>query len=54
MRYHPEEERWWALPYGEFRLDVIALIGAWRFTEHRSVPEMLQRLLARGLSISKR
>jgi hypothetical protein len=33
---------------------VIALIGAWRFREHRSVPEMHQRLLARGLSISQR
>jgi hypothetical protein len=35
-------------------LDVIALIGTWRFKEHRSVPEMHQRLLARGLSISPR
>jgi MULE transposase domain len=33
---------------------VIALIGAWRFTEHRSVPEMHQRLQARGLAISER
>jgi hypothetical protein len=33
---------------------VIALIGAWRFTEHRSVPEMHQRLQARGLVISER
>jgi hypothetical protein len=30
------------------------VIGAWRFTEHRSVPEMYQRLQARGLSISER
>jgi len=54
VRYHPEEEGRWALPHGEFGLDVIALIGAWRFTEHRSVPEMHQRLLARGLAISER
>jgi len=54
VRYHPEEEGWWALPHGEFGLDVIALIGAWRFTEHRSVPEMHQRLLTRGLAISER
>jgi len=54
VRYHPEEEGRWALPHGEFGLDVIASIGAWRFAEHRSVPEMHQRLLARGLSISER
>ena len=28
VRYHPEEEGRWALPHGEFGLDVIALIGA--------------------------
>jgi MULE transposase domain len=54
VRYHPEEEGRWALPHGEFGLDVIALIGAWRFREHRSVPEMHQRLQARGLVISER
>ena len=54
VRYHPEEEGGWALPHGEFGLDVIALIGAWRFREHRSVPEMHQRLQARGLAISER
>jgi MULE transposase domain len=54
VRYPPEEEGHWALPHGEFGLDVIALIGAWRFREHRSVPEMHQRLLARGLAISQR
>jgi hypothetical protein len=54
VRYHPEEEGRWALLHGEFGLDVIALIGVWRFREHRSVPEMHQRLLARGLTISQR
>jgi len=54
VRYHPEEEGRWALPHGEFGLDVIALIGVWRFTEHRSVPEMHQRLLTRGVAISER
>jgi hypothetical protein len=54
VRYHPEEEGRWALPHGEFGLDVIALIGAWRFREHRSVPEMHQRLQTRGLAISER
>jgi hypothetical protein len=28
VRYHPEEEGRWALPHGEFGLDVIATIGA--------------------------
>jgi len=28
VRYHPEEEGRWALPHGEFGLDVIAAIGA--------------------------
>src|SRR5688500_16824288 len=38
--YRPEEELGWALPHGEFGLDVIALVGALRFREHRSVPEI--------------
>ncbi len=54
VRYHPEEEGRWALPHGEFGLDVIATIGAWRFAEHRSVPEMHQRLVAQGMAISER
>jgi hypothetical protein len=33
---------------------VIALIGRWRFREHRSVPEMHDMLLARGVSITER
>jgi hypothetical protein len=52
--YRPEEEGRWALPHGEFGLEVIALIGQWRFREHRSVPEMHQMLLARGISIAQR
>jgi hypothetical protein len=42
------------LPHGEFGLEVIALIGQWRFREHRSVPEMHQALTARGISIAPR
>lgn len=53
-RSHPEEEGHWALPHEECGLDLIALIGAWRFREHRSVPEMHQRLRVRDLSISER
>lgn len=52
--YRPEEEGRWALPHGEFGLEVIALIGQWRFREHRSVPEMHQALQACGISIAQR
>src|SRR5713226_715031 len=52
--YRPEEEGRWALPHGEFGLEVIALIGQWRFRDHRSVPEMHQALLARGISVAQR
>jgi hypothetical protein len=54
VAYRPEEEGRWALPHGEFGLEVIALIGRWRFREHRSVPEMHRALLSRGVSISER
>jgi hypothetical protein len=54
QRYRPEEEGYWALPHGEFGLEVIALIGQWRFQEHRSVPEMHQMLVARGICIAQR
>src|SRR5258708_21050878 len=40
--YRPEEEGMWALPHGEFGLDVIALVGTLRYTSHRSVPEIHQ------------
>jgi len=57
-RYHrpfrPEEEGRIALPQHEFGLDVIALIGALRYQQHRSVPEIHQELLARGLRICER
>src|SRR6266851_9803397 len=36
--YRPEEEGFWALPHGEFGLDIIALVGALRYEMHRSVP----------------
>jgi hypothetical protein len=54
VAYRPEEEGRWALPHGEFGLEVIALIGQWRFRDHRSVPEMHRALLARGVSITER
>jgi MULE transposase domain len=54
VAYRPEEEGRWALPHGKFGLEIIALIGQWRFREHRSVPEMHRALLARGVSITER
>src|SRR2546426_1358976 len=33
--YHPEEEGIWALPHGEFGLEVIGLVGLLRSGEHR-------------------
>jgi hypothetical protein len=52
--YRPEEELGWALPHGEFGLDVIALVGALRFREHRSVPEIHRELDARGVVVAAR
>ena len=52
--YRPEEEGHWALPQREFGLDVIALVGTLRFAEHRSVPEIRQALVARGVAIAER
>jgi hypothetical protein len=50
----PEAEGKIALPRHEFGLDVIALAGALRYAEHRSVPEIHQRLTGRGLAVSQR
>jgi hypothetical protein len=49
-----EEEGRWVLPEHEFGLDVIALIGALRYQEHRSVPEIHAVLRERGVPISER
>src|SRR5215204_5012221 len=50
----PEQEGAFALPQGEFGLDVIALVGALRHAHHRSVPEIHRELLGRGLTVSER
>jgi hypothetical protein len=42
------------LPHGEFGLDVIALVGALRYAERRSVPEIYHQLLAREVRIAER
>ncbi|MBO0777338.1 MAG: site-specific integrase [Ktedonobacteraceae bacterium] len=52
--YRPEEEGGWALPHGEFGLDVIALVGALRYTAHRSIPEIHQVLCDRKVQIAER
>src|SRR5919199_811397 len=58
VRYHqpvrPEEEGAWALPHGEFGLDVLALIGALRYREHRSVPEIHKALQDQHVAIAPR
>src|SRR4051794_14601078 len=52
--YRPESEGRYALPQHEFGLDVIALAGALRYAEHRSVPEIHRHLAGRGLAICER
>lgn len=52
--YRPEAEGALALPQHEFGLDVIALIGALRYVQHQSVPEMHRTLQARGVDIAER
>jgi len=52
--YRPELEGRYALPQHEFGLDVVAMVGALRYGEHRSVPEIHQQLAARKLVISER
>ena len=52
--YRPEGEGAIALPQHEFGLDVMALVGALRYREHRSVPEIHRVLLARGVAACER
>ena len=52
--YRPEAEGKIALPRHEFGLDVVALAGALRYAEHKSVPEIHQALTGRGLAVSQR
>jgi hypothetical protein len=52
--YRPEAEGVLALPHGEFGLDLIALVGALRFAQHRSVPEIHAALRERGIPIAER
>jgi hypothetical protein len=52
--YRPEAEGRLALPRHEFGLDVVALVGALRYAEHRSVPEIHRHLAGRGLAVCER
>ena len=52
--YRPEGESAIALPQHEFGLDVMALVGALRYREHRSVPEIHRALLAHGVAVCER
>jgi hypothetical protein len=58
LRFHqptrPEEEGSWALPHGEFGLDVIALVGMLRNPQQRSIPQIHAELLGRGLQVAER
>src|SRR5436309_4067130 len=57
-RFHqatrPEEEGRWALPHGEFGLDVIALVGTLRYQQQRSIPQIHEDLVRRGLEVAQR
>lgn len=57
-RFHqatrPEEEGGWALPHGEFGLDVIALVGTLRYQEQRSIAQIHQELQRRGIKVAQR
>jgi hypothetical protein len=52
--YRPEAEGAMVLPQHEFGLDVIALVGALRYREHKSVPEIHRALRERGVVIAER
>jgi hypothetical protein len=52
--YRPEAEGRYALPQHEFGLDVIALVGALRYAEHRAVPEIHRHLVGRGVAVAER
>lgn len=52
--YRPEAEGRFALPHHEFGFDVVALVGRFRYAEHRSVPEIRRHFIGRGLVISER
>jgi hypothetical protein len=54
LPYRPEPEGRLALPHHEFGLDVVALVGALRHAQHRSVPEIHHELTRRGVAVAQR
>jgi hypothetical protein len=52
--YRPEAEPHFALPYHEFGLDVMAVVGRLRYAEHRSIPEIHRELTRRGIVVAPR
>src|SRR3954449_6023790 len=52
--YRPEAEGALVLPRHEFGLDVIALVGALRYREHRGVPAIHRALRERGVAVCER
>lgn len=52
--FHPEEEGAIALPYAEYGFDVIAFVGACRYAEHRSLPEIHRALRDKDIEICQR
>src|SRR6516162_8529640 len=52
--YRPEAEPHLALPYHEFGLDVVTLVGRLRYAEHRSIPEIHRELIRRGIVVAQR
>jgi hypothetical protein len=52
--FRPEAEGRLALPKHEFGLDVLALVGALRYAEHKSVPEIHSALRRRGVALAQR
>jgi hypothetical protein len=50
----PAEEGRLALPKHEFGLDVIAWVGTLRYAQHRSLPDIHQHLLHRGVVVAPR
>ena len=51
---HPAEEGRVALPHYEYGLDVLAHIGAQRYQDHASAPQIHRALQARAVQISRR
>ncbi|GHO71594.1 hypothetical protein KSC_104860 [Ktedonobacter sp. SOSP1-52] len=42
------------MPHGEFGLDMIALVGTLRYQQQRSIPQIHEELLQRGLVLAQR